>query len=111
MAWKLLRCGSRSLSFMLITIAVVAIGGTSLFGGRGGVAGTLAGVFLLAMLANVLNLEGVQTRHADPDAVLRGIAAASDGDVQGVLAEAYAPPAACPARRRARHAATCASSA
>lgn len=47
--------------FMLSSIAVVAIGGTSLFGGRGGVVGTLAGVFILTMLANLLNLEGVQT--------------------------------------------------
>lgn len=47
--------------FMLSSIAVVAIGGTSLFGGRGGVVGTLAGVFILTMLGNLLNLEGVQT--------------------------------------------------
>lgn len=47
--------------FMLTSIAVVAIGGTSLFGGRGGLAGTLAGVFILTALANILNLEGLQT--------------------------------------------------
>jgi ribose transport system permease protein len=47
--------------FMLSSIAVVAIGGTSLFGGRGGVVGTLAGVFILTMLGNLLNLEGVQS--------------------------------------------------
>jgi ribose transport system permease protein len=47
--------------FMLTSVAVVAIGGTSLFGGRGGLAGTLAGVFILAMLGNILNLEGVAT--------------------------------------------------
>jgi ribose transport system permease protein len=47
--------------FMLTSIAVVAIGGTSLFGGRGGVAGTLGGVLILTMLANLLNLQGVQT--------------------------------------------------
>jgi ribose transport system permease protein len=46
---------------MLSSIAVVAIGGTSLFGGRGGVVGTLAGVFILTMLGNLLNLEGVQS--------------------------------------------------
>jgi len=39
-----------------------------------------------------LNLEGVQTRHDDPDAVLGRIASASDEDVQALLAEAYAPP-------------------
>ena len=48
-------------SFMLTSVAVVAIGGTSLFGGRGGVAGTLAGATILAVLGNILNLEGVDT--------------------------------------------------
>ncbi len=40
----------------------------------------------------VLNLEGVQTRYEDPDAVLARIASAADADVQGLLAEAYASP-------------------
>ena len=40
----------------------------------------------------VLNLEGVQARYDDPDAVLARIAAASDGEVQALLAEAYAAP-------------------
>ena len=40
----------------------------------------------------VLNLEGVQTRYDDPDAVLARIAAAPDADVQALLAEAYQQP-------------------
>src|ERR1035437_9073714 len=40
----------------------------------------------------ILNLEGVQTRYDDPDAVLARIAAAPDDAVQGLLAEAYAAP-------------------
>ena len=44
---------------MLDSIAAVVIGGTSLMGGRGRVAGTVAGVCLLAMVANLLNLLGV----------------------------------------------------
>ncbi len=40
----------------------------------------------------VLNLEGVQTRYDDPDAVLARIAAAPDDEVQAVLTEAYAAP-------------------
>lgn len=40
----------------------------------------------------VLNLEGVQTRYEDPDAVLARIAAAPDGEVQAALTEAYAAP-------------------
>jgi len=40
----------------------------------------------------ILNLEGVQARYDDPDAVLARIAAASDGEVQDLLAEAYTAP-------------------
>ncbi len=40
----------------------------------------------------VLNLEGVQARYDDPDEVLARIAAASDDEVQDVLAAAYAEP-------------------
>ena len=51
-------------------------------------AGSLASLGGLA----VLNLEGVQTRYDDPDAVLAKIAAAPDGEVQDLLAAAYAEP-------------------
>ena len=37
----------------------VVLGGTALSGGRGGVFGTIAGVLLLAVVANILNLLGV----------------------------------------------------
>lgn len=40
----------------------------------------------------VLNLEGVQTRYDDPDAVLARIAGAPDDQVQDLLAEAYQQP-------------------
>ena len=40
----------------------------------------------------ILNLEGVQARYDDPDAVLARIAAAPDGEVQDLLAEVYATP-------------------
>jgi IMP dehydrogenase len=40
----------------------------------------------------VLNLEGVQARYDDPDAVLARIAAAPDGEVHDLLATAYAEP-------------------
>jgi IMP dehydrogenase len=40
----------------------------------------------------VLNLEGVQARYDDPDAVLARIAAAPDDEVHQLLAEAYAAP-------------------
>ncbi len=40
----------------------------------------------------VLNLEGVQARYDDPDAVLDRIATTADGEVQAILAEAYQQP-------------------
>jgi IMP dehydrogenase len=40
----------------------------------------------------ILNLEGVQARYDDPDAVLAKIAAAADGEVHELLAAAYAEP-------------------
>jgi IMP dehydrogenase len=40
----------------------------------------------------ILNLEGVQARYDEPDAVLERIATAADGEVQGLLAEAYRQP-------------------
>jgi IMP dehydrogenase len=51
-------------------------------------AGALANLGGLA----VLNLEGVQTRYEDADAVLGRLASAPDGEVQGLLAEVYLQP-------------------
>lgn len=42
--------------YELQSIAAVVIGGTSLFGGRGSIIGTLIGVFLIGVLNNGLNL-------------------------------------------------------
>ncbi len=39
--------------FILSAVAAVVIGGTSLFGGRGGFAGTVAGAFVLTIIAEV----------------------------------------------------------
>jgi len=43
----------------LDAIAAVVLGGTSLFGGRGGVSGTFIAVLLLSVLRNLLNLLGI----------------------------------------------------
>lgn len=40
--------------YILNSVAAVVIGGTSLFGGRGGLSGTIAGAFVLTMIANVI---------------------------------------------------------
>lgn len=43
------------------SVTAVVVGGTSLAGGRGGLAGTVAGILLLAVISNVLNLLNVHT--------------------------------------------------
>lgn len=45
--------------FELQSIVAVVLGGTALSGGKGGVLGTVAGVLLLALIANILNLLGI----------------------------------------------------
>lgn len=47
--------------YMLDSVVPVLIGGTSLAGGRGGVVGTIAGVFIFTVLSNVLNLIGISS--------------------------------------------------
>ncbi|MGE3702273.1 MAG: ABC transporter permease [Hyphomicrobiaceae bacterium] len=46
---------------LLPAIAAVCLGGTSLFGGVGGVAGTAVGSLILALVLNGMNLLGVKT--------------------------------------------------
>ena len=48
--------GTGGLTLQLTAVAAVVIGGTSLAGGRGTVFGTMLGVLLLGVVANVLNL-------------------------------------------------------
>jgi ribose transport system permease protein len=47
----------------LTVIAAVVIGGTSLFGGVGGIRGTLYGVLLITMVTNAINLLGVPSAY------------------------------------------------
>jgi len=42
----------------LDAIAATVIGGTTFDGGKGGIAGTIIGVLILAMLNNIMNLLG-----------------------------------------------------
>jgi IMP dehydrogenase len=53
---------------------------------------TLAGELARLGGLAILNLEGVQARYDDPDAVLARIATAPDSEVQGLLAEVYQQP-------------------
>jgi len=45
--------------YELDAIAAVVVGGTSLFGGKGTVGGTFIGTLIIGVLANILNLTGV----------------------------------------------------
>ena len=47
--------------YMLDSIVPVLIGGTRLTGGKGGIIGTIAGVFIFTVLSNALNLLNVST--------------------------------------------------
>ncbi|UCF92958.1 MAG: ABC transporter permease [Desulfobacterales bacterium] len=47
--------------YMLDSIVPVLIGGTSLTGGKGGLVGTLPGVFIITILSNAMNLFGVSS--------------------------------------------------
>jgi IMP dehydrogenase len=69
-----------------LTIPIVAAAMDAVVDPR--MAGVLARLGGLA----ILNLEGVQTRYDAPDEILGRIAAASDGDVQDLLAAAYREP-------------------
>lgn len=50
-------------SYELQAIAAVVIGGTSLFGGEGGVIGTLIGALLIGVLNNGLVIMGVDSYY------------------------------------------------
>jgi ribose transport system permease protein len=54
----------------LDAIAIVVIGGTSLFGGEGGVRGTIIGAAILQVISNLLNLIGVSAFSQE---IVRGL--------------------------------------
>jgi ribose transport system permease protein len=58
-AWLNVGQPTASQGVELYAIAAVVLGGTSLFGGKGGVLGTFVAVILLTILSNILNLAGV----------------------------------------------------
>ena len=51
--------------YELDAIAAVALGGTSMSGGRGKIIGTVAGVLIIAVLNNGLNILGVPSYYQD----------------------------------------------
>jgi simple sugar transport system permease protein len=54
----------------LDAIAAVVIGGTSLMGGRGGLAGTIVGVLIFGLLSNILQLHNI---NSNLQLVLKGL--------------------------------------
>ena len=54
----------------MAAIAAVLIGGATLAGGRGSIAGTISGVFVLGILANIFSLMSIQVWYQD---VIRGV--------------------------------------
>ena len=48
--------GNYGVTYELMVIAAVVVGGTSLFGGKGKVFGTLIGAFIIAVITNGMNL-------------------------------------------------------
>lgn len=51
--------------YELDAIAAVALGGTSMTGGRGKITGTLIGILIIAVLNNGLNIIGVSSYYQD----------------------------------------------
>ncbi len=58
-SWTIVGDPNVGTGYELASIAAVVIGGTSLFGGRGSMSGTIAGVLILAVLSNLLNLSDI----------------------------------------------------
>lgn len=58
-AWLTVAQPTLAVGFELNAIAATVIGGTLMSGGKGGVLGTFAGVFILAIITNIFNLMGV----------------------------------------------------
>ncbi|MDR1801056.1 MAG: ABC transporter permease [Lachnospiraceae bacterium] len=75
-------------SFTLLIVAAVALGGTSLSGGRGGVLGTVLGVFTVSVIQNGMNFIGVDAYWQNIVFglfVLAAVAISVDRSVRGLV--------------------------
>lgn len=75
-------------SFTLLIVASVALGGTSLSGGRGGVLGTVLGVFTVSIIQNGMNFIGVDAYWQNivfGIFVLAAVAISVDRSVRGLI--------------------------
>ena len=48
-------------TYGLQIVTAVAVGGTSLLGGEGGVTGTVLGSIILTMIVNIMNMNGINS--------------------------------------------------
>ncbi|MCI7628815.1 MAG: ABC transporter permease [Blautia glucerasea] len=48
-------------AFLMTCISAVVLGGTSINGGSGGIAGTIVGILIFAMIGNIMNLVGISS--------------------------------------------------
>lgn len=62
-AWLSVGQPTAGQSLELDAIAAVVIGGTSLFGGKGGMGGTFIGVLIMSMIINIFNLLGLSSYY------------------------------------------------
>lgn len=73
----------------LDAIGAVVIGGTSLHGGKGGVTGTILGVFIVGIVVNVMNLLGIETH---PQEMVKGALIVGAVALQNLLGRAAKEP-------------------
>ena len=62
-AWLTVGQPTAGTGLELDVIAAVVLGGTSLFGGKGGVGGTFIGVLIMSMIINIFNLLGLSSYY------------------------------------------------
>jgi ribose transport system permease protein len=62
-AWLTVGQPTSGTGMELNAIAAVVLGGTSLFGGKGGIAGTFIGVLMMSIIVNIFNLLGLSSYY------------------------------------------------
>jgi len=79
-------CGDPKIArgWELDAIAAVVIGGTSLFGGRGSIGGTIVGVLIMGLIINIMNLLEISTY---PQQMVKGVIIIAALALQNVLSK------------------------
>ncbi len=79
-------CGDPKIAqgWELDAIAAVVIGGTSLFGGKGSIGGTIVGVLIMGLIINIMNLLEISTY---PQQMVKGIIIVTALAFQNILAK------------------------